>query len=228
MKHFYDLEFLEDGRTVELISIGIVSDDGNEYYAVNSDIQTDPDLHQRISEHDFLAKEVIKHLPLVDDRKVAEQLKMAAMSKREPFFEPSSKTYTDTATRLDWELDMTDIDVKPKWVIANEVQKYFLNRLDHGLHDEDMEDEGDVELWANYGAYDHVGLMQLWGPMIARPKNLPRFTHDLQHLRSTVGASWESLPKQEAGKHDALADARHNQLVWTFLDAQQRRQEVGV
>jgi hypothetical protein len=228
MKHFYDLEFLENGHTIELISIGIVSDDGSEYYAVNSDIQTDKDLHERISEHDFLAKEVIKHLPLVDDHKVAEQLKAAAMSKRTPYFEPSSRQYTDDATRLDWELDMTDIDVKPKWVIANEVQKYFLNRLDHGIHDPEMDDEGEVELWANYGAYDHVGLMQLWGPMIKRPKNLPMFTHDLQHFAHEIGFSRADFPEQEAAKHDALADARHNQLIWSFLDAQRRRQEVGV
>jgi hypothetical protein len=34
----YDLEFLEDGRTIELISIGMVCDDGREYYAVNRDM----------------------------------------------------------------------------------------------------------------------------------------------------------------------------------------------
>ncbi|WP_405559084.1 3'-5' exoribonuclease [Streptomyces canus] len=34
----YDLEFLEDGRTIELISIGMVCDDGRQYYAVNRDM----------------------------------------------------------------------------------------------------------------------------------------------------------------------------------------------
>src|SRR4051812_11038169 len=34
MKYFYDTEFLEDGQTIELISIGIVAEDGREYYAV--------------------------------------------------------------------------------------------------------------------------------------------------------------------------------------------------
>jgi hypothetical protein len=228
MKHFYDLEFLENGVTIELISIGIISDDGNEYYAINSDIQTDEDLHRRISEHDFLAKEVIKHLPLLDDHKVAQQLEKAAMSKRQPYFEPDSGRSIHRGTCLDWELNLTDRDVKPKWVIANEVRNYFLNRLDHGMHDDEMDDVGDVELWANYGAYDHVGLMQLWGPMMARPKHLPMFTHDLQHFAHDIGVSWADLPKQEAAKHDALADARHNQDVWVFLDAQRRRQEAGV
>ena len=33
--HFIDTEFIEDGKTIDLISIGIVCEDGREYYAVN-------------------------------------------------------------------------------------------------------------------------------------------------------------------------------------------------
>lgn len=35
MKYFFDTEFIEDGKTIDLISIGIVADDGREYYAIN-------------------------------------------------------------------------------------------------------------------------------------------------------------------------------------------------
>ena len=37
MKYFYDSEFIEDGTTIELISIGVVCEDGREYYAVSTD-----------------------------------------------------------------------------------------------------------------------------------------------------------------------------------------------
>ncbi len=37
MRFWLDTEFIEDGRTIDLISIGIVSEDGREYYAVSSD-----------------------------------------------------------------------------------------------------------------------------------------------------------------------------------------------
>lgn len=37
MKFFIDTEFVEDGKTIDLISIGIVADDGREYYALNYD-----------------------------------------------------------------------------------------------------------------------------------------------------------------------------------------------
>lgn len=37
MRFFYDTEFIDDGRTIELISIGVVAEDGREYYAVSTD-----------------------------------------------------------------------------------------------------------------------------------------------------------------------------------------------
>jgi hypothetical protein len=38
MHWFFDTEFNEDGRTIELISIGLVSETGQTYYAINADI----------------------------------------------------------------------------------------------------------------------------------------------------------------------------------------------
>ncbi|QLL05528.1 polyadenylate-specific 3'-exoribonuclease AS [Mycobacterium vicinigordonae] len=37
MRYFYDTEFIEDGRTIELISIGVAAEDGREYYAVSTE-----------------------------------------------------------------------------------------------------------------------------------------------------------------------------------------------
>ena len=36
MRFFYDTEFIEDGTTIDLVSIGIVGEDGREYYAVST------------------------------------------------------------------------------------------------------------------------------------------------------------------------------------------------
>jgi hypothetical protein len=36
-RFFYDCEFIEDGRTIELISIGVVAEDGREFYAVSTE-----------------------------------------------------------------------------------------------------------------------------------------------------------------------------------------------
>jgi len=37
MRYFIDTEFIEDGKTIDLISIGIVAEDGREFYAQNQD-----------------------------------------------------------------------------------------------------------------------------------------------------------------------------------------------
>lgn len=35
MKYFFDTEFIEDGKTIDLLSIGIVAEDGREFYQCN-------------------------------------------------------------------------------------------------------------------------------------------------------------------------------------------------
>ncbi len=37
MKFFLDTEFIEDGRTIDLVSIGVVAEDGREFYAVSTE-----------------------------------------------------------------------------------------------------------------------------------------------------------------------------------------------
>ncbi|SHF40433.1 polyadenylate-specific 3'-exoribonuclease AS [Streptoalloteichus hindustanus] len=41
MRFFYDCEFIEDGRTIDLVSIGVVDEEGREFYAVSTEF--DPD-----------------------------------------------------------------------------------------------------------------------------------------------------------------------------------------
>lgn len=41
MKYFLDTEFIDNGTTIDLISIGIVAEDGREYYAQNLDTHFD-------------------------------------------------------------------------------------------------------------------------------------------------------------------------------------------
>src|SRR5919112_2668747 len=36
-RFFYDCEFIEDGRTVDLVSIGVVDEHGREFYAVSTE-----------------------------------------------------------------------------------------------------------------------------------------------------------------------------------------------
>lgn len=193
-RFFYDLEFLEGGQTIELISIGIVGEDGREYYAVNSDIDTDWDksssTYERITNHPWLMTNVIPHLPLTGP--------------------PSAKIFN---------LDTSSPVVKPRWVIANEVREFLLTGHDPLTHP-------DVELWAYYGAYDHVALMQLWGPMVNKPRGIPMWTHDIMQAAESLGVADTIGDVSQTGTvHNALDDARWCYDMWRALAVTAKHRE---
>lgn len=41
MRYYFDTEFAEDGRIIDLISIGVVAEDGREFYAVSTEFDAD-------------------------------------------------------------------------------------------------------------------------------------------------------------------------------------------
>ena len=59
-RYFYDCEFIEDGRTIELISIGVVAADGREFYAVSTDFDPDTAGH-------WVRRNVLGKLPSPSD-----------------------------------------------------------------------------------------------------------------------------------------------------------------
>jgi hypothetical protein len=60
LRIWYDCEFVEDGKTIDLLSIGMVSEDGRELYRINGDFAT----MQRAIERDWLRENVVNHLPV--------------------------------------------------------------------------------------------------------------------------------------------------------------------
>lgn len=173
----YDTEFIEHQvrvgiwpfgrkvRTIELISIGIVCEDGREYYAVNRDAPW-----KAIRKHTWLRENVVPSLPQVrGDRRHHIPARKLAIQFGSP-------------------------RVKPHSQIADEVRDFLL--------------AGDSapELWADYGAYDHVVHCWLYGSMVDLPDGLPMFTRDIQQ---EADSNKIHIPDQESGAHNALHDARH-------------------
>ena len=177
MRYFYDTEFIEDGKTVDLISIGIVAEDGRELYLVNRDAPW-----RRIKKHEWLMANVVPGLP---------------------------RGHGDWRNHMPkrWLIDFNDPYVRSRAAIAERVERFLLG--------DDLETYNDLELWADYGAYDHVALCQLFGPMIALPDGVPMFTHDLQQELRRAGNP--PMPKQAARLHNALADARHLKACFDAL-----------
>lgn len=97
-RYFYDTEFLDDGRTIDLISIGIVcEEDGREYYAVAPEID---DRWAEVMAHPFLPDNVVPYLPTETEIKFGGEA---------------------------WPvLDLDHPTVKPRDVIATEVRDFLL------------------------------------------------------------------------------------------------------
>jgi hypothetical protein len=173
----YDTEFLEDGRTIALISIGMVADDGREYYAVSHDA-TRRRLRRRIRRHDWLMANVVPSLPKAHGDW--------------NLYQPRR-----------WLFNYSDPCVKPRHVIAREVRGF-------------IQATADPELWADFGAYDHVALAQLFGPMVSLPDGVPMWTNDLRQEAARLGVTdLPSLPG--TSEHNALSDAREVQFRRRWL-----------
>ncbi|MBV9312782.1 MAG: polyadenylate-specific 3'-exoribonuclease AS [Pseudonocardia sp.] len=161
MRFFYDCEFIEDGQTIELVSIGVVDTGGREFYAVSTEF---------------------------DERRAGPWVQANVLPKL-----PSPGS--------------------PTWRSRAQIKDDLLAFL--------TEPGEEVELWAWIAAYDHVALCQLWGPMQALPRPLPRFTRELRQRWEDAGRP--ALPQAPSDAHDALADARHNLARWRAIEAELAR-----
>ncbi|MGI8627614.1 MAG: polyadenylate-specific 3'-exoribonuclease AS [Geodermatophilaceae bacterium] len=156
-RYFYDTEFIEDGRTIDLISIGVVDETGREFHAVSTEFDPDRAIP-------WVRRHVLDHLPSPAD---------------------------------------------PAWRSRARIRDDLLSFLT-GPGEE-------IELWAWLAAYDHVALVQLWGPMTELPRAVPRFTCELRQRWADLGQP--ELPGAGPDAHDALADARHNLARWRAMQA---------
>src|SRR6476660_8073523 len=139
-RFFYDTEFIEDGVTIDLVSIGVVDETGREFYAVSTEF--DP----------------VRAIPWVR-RNVLDQLPS-----------PADKA----------------------WRSRQRIREELLAFLT-GPGEE-------IELWAWFGAYDHVALRQRWDD-----------------------AGQPELPPKPSGTHDALVDARYNLARWQAMEGRRPR-----
>jgi 3' exoribonuclease, RNase T-like len=60
-RYFYDCEFIEDGRMIDLVSIGVVDEHGREFYAVSTEFDSSRALA-------WVRKHVLEKLPSPGDR----------------------------------------------------------------------------------------------------------------------------------------------------------------
>jgi hypothetical protein len=164
---------------------------------------------------EFLVDEVTNHGTL--------SIGLCDTSDRE-FYAINSEAYWATATRNDFHREYTlpqmpmihgdwlypdvrDPAVMDIASIRAGVQTFF-----------GYSDRSDTVMYANCGAQDLIRIHALWrhnwGDM---PKSIPHWFFDLKALVYILGIDENTLPVQESGAHNALADAKHNRDVWKYI-----------
>lgn len=78
MKYFYDTEFHEDGQTIDLISIGIVCEDGRTYYAISSEAD-----YGRIRENSWLMENVMTSINYEDDGNIIRPVGLSVKTRNQ-------------------------------------------------------------------------------------------------------------------------------------------------
>jgi hypothetical protein len=166
MRYFLDTEFIEDGVTIELVSIGIVAEDGKEFYAINLDCNF-------YKANKWVRENVLSKLPKKDSPH--------------------------------W---MSKEDIRAK--VASFLGCVSLAGVLYKLPDNIEK----PEFWAYYADYDWVVFCQLFGTMMDLPAGLPMYCNDIKQECDRLG---KALPEQIEGEHSAIADARHNKVMWEYL-----------
>ena len=203
MRFFVDTEFIDDGKTIDLLSIGIVAEDGREYYAINRDC----DFSKASS---WVRDNVISKLPA---NNVNPQTASPSEVEGVLFWKSKFAISTEVAKFLGCAGTPTvTIDNRPylrfsRWLGFPGVGVKWTYKWECV--------DAKPELWAYYADYDWVAFCQLFGTMMDLPTGFPMYCLDIKQECDRLGNP--KLPTQGKGEHNALDDARHNRTMFEFL-----------
>lgn len=197
-RFFMDCEFIDTGSSIDLISIGIVCEDGRELYLQS--VEFDPDKASPwVEEH-------VLHSLLVCPRLSGNVRGLYAHEGGQCTFTNPARGVTGLhGVKMSGHLigDHADCPWRTREQIRNEIRHFFNSEK--------------IELWGWCGSYDHVALCQLFGTMMDVPSQFPHYIKDLQYVLDEHGISDDELPQQEGTVHNALEDARHIKKIWESL-----------
>lgn len=252
--YYLDCEFLEGTQkekfpislfrketkpTIDLISIGIVSEDGREYYAISKDFN----LKEAWNRYDLE--------PMSSKGGIGDSRHKKVYWIRENVLKP---IYEELYNKLYKISDLEGHTIGGQTFLRNKFCYTDLKRLIkwYGKTNEEIAEEIQIfttqysnevdEIWdkpkfyAYYADYDWVSFCWLFGKMIDLPNGFPMYCNDLkqeldekaikeldytcwttkeqvlEHIKTRIG-----FPKQE-NEHNALADARWNKKLHEFLN----------
>lgn len=252
MKFFLDCEFVEGTQkktflgipygttkpTVDIISIGIIADDNQSYYAVSKDFNL-KEAWNRVQittgadekPYYWIRENVLKL--------IYKQLRMRELNQEYngdvAYFETyyTEKVYYKELKRLIAKYGKSNME------IAQEIKDFVYRGAECSSGLSQWDKENKIEFYGYYSAYDWVAFCQLYSIMMNIPDGFPWYCIDLkQELDKFIEGDFyrissttlihgnikdhENYPKQ-TNEHNALSDAIWNRDLYRFLESLKKK-----
>lgn len=157
MRYWLDTEFIEDGRTIDLLSIGIVAEDGREFYAQYEHTNTG-------LASDWVARNVLPHLQHFD----------MGLRRR------SCPSYYGESVDRGRGVSPAQCARECPWLSRADLAERIRMFCSPEQHDK-------PEFWGYYADYDWVVLCQIFGTMMDLPQGWPMYCRDIKQWCDDLG-----------------------------------------
>jgi len=195
MKYFFDTEFIEWAGGIDLVSIGIVSETGDTFYAESTNF---------------------------DERNADQWVKDNVLSKLRWWGkENAGKGYSNVSFHQPVHNNWCCEVFGPDALIAEAVLTWIesCEKL-MDMKPGSRHFTADPVFYAYFGAYDWVVFARLFGRLIDKPDTFPMWVVDLKQMMWERGldSAWkENNHPDPDGAHHALADAQWNKELYKLI-----------
>ena len=199
MKYFIDTEFKEKPNTIDLISLGIVDENGKEFYVLNKDVNL-----KEIWKDDWLKENVL--LPIYIEHVHGDMRNRCQFTYRtmKMIFKKAGKAKNEMRVAILQFL----IDMDYRFLSVDETKHYL--------------EQKNIEFYGYYADYDWVVFCWIFGRMIDLPKGMPMYCKDLKQIMDELNLDKDWKRKNcpdPKGEHSALVDAKWNLQLYNSMAA---------
>jgi 3' exoribonuclease, RNase T-like len=184
-KYYIDTEFAENGTTIDLISIGVVCEDGRKYYAQHSDLYL-KNVNSWVRDNVISQLKRCYHL---------EKMRCQRIMNSDDF---------------EYHHNQGQCMSRRRWVQSCPWRTR--EQMEHDLLDFIDNDKPEFYGWIT--SYDFIMLCQIFCGFENLPSIWPHYIKDLQCVLDERGISDSELPQQDGIAHNALADVLYVKSLW--------------
>lgn len=217
-KKFLGIKYANTKPTIDLISIGVVSGDGREYYAVSKDFNVEEAWWREDKPGKYWIRENILR-PIFNEllEESGEVRNFNPLSLRK-LLDRYGKTNKQIALEVEQYMLLREKEYPDFCSDCGERDTCYTCQAIH-KHNSKVDENQEIKVYGFYSSYDWVVFCQLYGLMMNLPKGLPWYCRDLKQTADDIHERTGKNTKFSKGstQHNALADAKWNKEFHNFL-----------